>query len=160
MRRTRPASMSPARPVRPVPALFETMTRSRAPCSSSAAKRSSGAPAPPKPPHSTVAPSRMPATASASDFTRLSIIAAPLGSERHRVAALQGEQLARLLRRGDVERQVLEDGADAGDLLGVALRELALAEIEAVLEADTDVAAHDRRGGDEGELMPAGRQHR
>ena len=43
-------------------------------------------------------------------------------SERHVVAALQSEQLARLVGGGDLERQVFEDGADAGHLLGVALR--------------------------------------
>src|ERR687886_23118 len=113
MRLTRPAAISPASPVRPVPALFETMTSSRAPCSRSAANSASGAPA------------LIPATASARVLTRLSIIGADR-SEADRVAALQRQHLPRLGRRGDLERQILETGPDPADLICVALRELPL----------------------------------
>src|SRR5689334_14896068 len=65
-------------------------------------------------------------------------------SKRHRIATLQRQRLARLGRARDLERQVLEDRADPAHLLGIALRQLALAEIERVLEPDPDIAAHDR----------------
>src|SRR6202047_3812137 len=69
--------MSPASPSSPVPALLATQTRSRTPVSRKAFSSSTGSPTAPKPEHSTVAPSLMPATASARDFTRLSIMGGP-----------------------------------------------------------------------------------
>ena len=56
------------------PALLATTVRSRAPCSITASHKASGKPAPPKPAHRMVAPSGIPATASAKFRTRLSII--------------------------------------------------------------------------------------
>ena len=63
--RTRPALSSAARPVSPLPALLLTTVRSFAPCSIRPSISSLGMPAVPKPPISTVAPSGMPASASA-----------------------------------------------------------------------------------------------
>ena len=62
---TRPSSISRARPTRPLPALFATTVRSRAPCSISPSTSASGWPTLPKPPSSTVDPSATPAMASA-----------------------------------------------------------------------------------------------
>ena len=122
--RTRPAAISAASPLRPVPALLATTVRSRAPCSITASHNASGSPAPPNPAHSTTVPSLMPATAAARSRTRLSIIAAVPRSERDLVAALQRQHRPRLVRGGDFERQILEDRADAADLVGIALASL------------------------------------
>jgi hypothetical protein len=59
----------------------------------------------------------------------------------HPVAALQAEPGAGFVGRGGLEGESFEDAADLRDLLGVRAGELALAEIDAVLEADPDVAA-------------------
>src|SRR5512145_2175032 len=61
------------------------------------------------------------------------------------VGALELEHLARLVRRRHLEIERLDDGDDAPDLVGVALRQRARAVPQRVLEADADVAAH-RRG--------------
>jgi len=61
--------------VSPLPALLFTIVRSRAPCAISASISAAGIPAAPKPPIMTVAPSWMPATASATEATVLSIMA-------------------------------------------------------------------------------------
>src|SRR5437764_3010410 len=108
IRLTRPAASNAASPARPVPALLATTVRSRAPCSMTASHKASGSPAPPNPAHKIVAPSAMPATASAKLRTRLSIIA-PFRSERDRVAALERQHRPRLVGRGDFERQILDD---------------------------------------------------
>ena len=47
-----------------------------------------------------------------------------------------------LRRRGDLDRQLLQDAADLATCSALRLGEPALAEIEAVLEADPDVGAH------------------
>src|SRR6266849_9172616 len=86
----------------------------------------------------------------------MSVMAWQLRSERYRVAALEREHVARLPGRGDLQRQVLEDGADARHLVGIGLRQLPLADEERILEPDADIAAHDRAHGDERQLMPAG----
>src|SRR5690625_5537691 len=72
--RTRPAWMSAARPVSKLPALLLTTVKSRAPWSISAWINSVGAPAPPNPPMRMVAPSWMPAKASARPGTYLLFI--------------------------------------------------------------------------------------
>jgi hypothetical protein len=64
--RTWPALSSAATPVSPLPALLFTMVRSRAPWAIRPSISSSGMPAVPKPPISTVAPSDTSATASAA----------------------------------------------------------------------------------------------
>src|SRR6266550_1318793 len=137
--------MSPARPVRPLPALLATTTRSRAPCACSASISSSGAPTAPKPAHRTVAPSLTSTTAASRLPTVLSIIV----SEGDPVAALELQYVARLRRAGDLEREIFQDGADAADLLGIGFGELAFAEIDRILKPDADAAAHDGRHGDE-----------
>src|SRR5689334_17793138 len=64
-------------------------------------------------------------------------------SEVDLVRPLQTQHPARLVRRGDLQRELLQDAADLGDLLGVALRLLATLKVDAVFQADPDVAAHD-----------------
>src|SRR3954452_12055576 len=78
--RTRRSRSSAATSVSPLPALLVTTVRSLAPCSSSACVSSTGTPELPKPPTSTVAPSRTPSTAAASVGTRLSSTAPPRNS--------------------------------------------------------------------------------
>jgi hypothetical protein len=72
--RTRPASISPASPPLPPPALLATTTRSFTPVSISASTRALGWPTAPKPPSSTVMPSRTPFSASAMVGTILLIM--------------------------------------------------------------------------------------
>src|SRR5260370_12578913 len=72
--RTCPEAISPASPVRPLPALLATIVSSRAPCSVSASMSSSGAPTAPKPAHNTTDPSLMSKTALARPLTILFII--------------------------------------------------------------------------------------
>ena len=74
--RTRRAFRSAASPVSPLPALLQTIVRSRAPWASTASMRSSGIPAMPKPLIIIVAPSFTSATAVSSDLTTLLIIGA------------------------------------------------------------------------------------
>src|SRR6266404_5154650 len=154
--RTWPEAISPARPVRPLPALLATTTRSRAPCACSASISSSGAPTAPKPAHRTVAPSLMSATAA----SRLPMILSIMASEGDPIAALELQDVARLRRAGDLKREIFQDGADAADLIGIGLGELALADIDRVLEPDADIAAHHRRHRDEGKLMAPGGEDR
>src|SRR5260221_14563347 len=142
--RTWPEAINPARPVRPLPALLATMTRSRAPCACSASISSSGAPTAPKPAHKTVAPSLMSATAASRLPMTLSIMA----SEGDPVAALELQHVARLGGAGDLEREIFQDGANTADLLGIRLGELTLAEIDRILKPHADAAAHDGRHGD------------
>src|SRR6185503_6952657 len=76
--------------------------------------------------------------------------------EVHPVSALQLQDRARLVRRGDLEAEPLDDLARGVHLLGVGLGELAGADPEGILEAYADVAA-ERNGlrGDR-ELIAAG----
>src|SRR6516165_6396968 len=113
IRLTRPAASNAASPARPVPALLATTVRSRAPCSTTASHRASGNPAPPNPPQRMVAPSAIPATASARPSTRLSIIVPTAASEGDGVAALEREHRSRLVGGRDLERQIFDDRADA-----------------------------------------------
>src|SRR5260370_25653516 len=114
---TWPEAISPARPVRPLPALLATTTRSRAPCTCSASISSSGAPTAPNPAHKTVAPSLMSATAA----SRLPMILSIMVLEGDLVAALELQDIARLGGAGDLERELFQDGANAADLLGIGL---------------------------------------
>src|SRR6266571_5007732 len=81
-------------------------------------------------------------------------------SKLHAVGTLQAQNLARLLRGGDLIAEFLDQAPHLGDLLGVALGELAAADIEAVLEPDADIAAHHHGLGGERNLETAGAQHR
>src|SRR5215471_14430821 len=78
----------------------------------------------------------------------------------HPVRAFEPEQLPRLVRRRDVVTEVLDDAANLGDLLGVALGELARTDIERILQTHPHIAADHRRGGAEIHLMAAAGQHR
>src|SRR5436190_11205216 len=76
------------RPQSSTPALFETQVRPFTPRSTSALMRFSGMPQSPKPPTTSVAPSKMSRTASPADATTLFIMARKIskaghGSERH-----------------------------------------------------------------------------
>src|SRR6185437_3585001 len=96
------------------------------------------------------------ATAAARPSTILFII----GLEGDHVAALELQDLARLRRACDLEGEIFEDRADAADLVAVRLGELALADIDRILEADADVAAHHGSHRHEGQLMAPGGEHR
>src|SRR5712672_1717646 len=144
IRRTRPAASNAASPLRPVPALLATTVRSRAPCSMTASHKASGNPAPPNPAHKIVAPSGMPATASARLRTRLSIMVRTAASEGDGVAAFEREHRPRLVGCCDLEREVLDNRPDALDLVGVAFGELASADPQRILEPHPDIASHDR----------------
>src|SRR4051794_35050698 len=98
--RTRRSRSSAATSVSPLPALLVTTVSSRAPCSSSAWVSSTGTPELPKPPMSTVAPSRTPSTAAAGEATRLSSTAPPAVRPDERLAPLPG----RVRRVGDAAR--------------------------------------------------------
>ena len=84
--RTRRSRRRAATSVSPLPALLVTTVRSLAPWSSRAWVSSTGMPEFPKPPMSTVAPSRTPSTAAASDGTRLSSTAPPRTDDGRRGA--------------------------------------------------------------------------
>src|SRR5258707_1255253 len=87
-------------------------------------------------------------------------IPSAIASEGDLVAALELQHGASLVRRRDLERQLLDDLADATDLLGVALGQPPGAEIDAVLEPDPDIAAHRRADGGKVDLVAPGRQDR
>src|SRR5580693_3780643 len=80
--------------------------------------------------------------------------------ELHAVAALEPEHRPRLAGRGDLEAEILDDAADLGHLLGVALGELARTDIKRVLEPDPHIAADHGGGSAEIHLMAAAGQHR
>src|SRR3546814_2492335 len=61
------------------------------------------------------------------------------------VAALEVGDLTGLVRAGDVERQILADAGNLLHLVRVRLGELALGDIERVLEADAHAAAQQGR---------------
>src|SRR5580692_6780540 len=71
---TRPSSIRRAKPTWPTPALLQATVRLVAPCSISPSMSAFGWPTAPNPPISTVAPSSMPAMASAMDWTILLIM--------------------------------------------------------------------------------------
>ena len=56
--------------------------------------------------------------------------------------------------------KILQDRADAPHLVGVRFGELALADEQRILEADPDIAAHDRAHGDQRQLVAAGGEDR
>src|ERR1044072_9212064 len=77
-------------------------------------------------------------------------------SETHLAAALEHQDLARLVRGGDLQSQPLDDLPHLGDLRGVRLGELARADPERVLEADAHIAAHRGRHRGNRHLVTAG----
>src|SRR5438067_2144207 len=83
-----------------------------------------------------------------------------LASKLRPIGALEPEHRARLFWRCHLIAELLDQAARLRDLLGVACRELAAADIQAVLETDAHVAAHHHRLGGEWHLVAAGPEHR
>src|SRR4051794_26802130 len=108
--RTRRSRSSAATSVSPLPALLVTTVSSRAPCSSSAWVSSTGTPELPKPPMSTVAPSRTPSTAADGEATRLSSTAPPAVPPDERLAPLPG----RVRSVGDAARVTVDSRHPGG----------------------------------------------
>src|SRR3954447_16385542 len=81
-------------------------------------------------------------------------------SKLRSVRPLQPERFTGFLRSGDLIAEFLDQPAHLGDLLGIALGELAAANEQAVFEADAHVAPHHYRLGSERHLEAAGAQHR
>src|SRR6185503_17459171 len=75
------------------------------------------------------------------------------------VAALEAEDFAGFVGRGDLVAQTFDDLARELDLLGVGLGEPAGAGPERVFHANADVAAHGSRHGRNRELIAPGAQH-
>src|SRR6218665_1894851 len=141
--RTRPVFSSAARPVSPLPALLFTTVSSRAPCSIRPSISSVGMPAVPKPPISTVAPSAMPASASATEVAILLIICSRLqgsGADARHAGGRRGLVGGGRRLQHEVEAAAHERGADAQRL--VAGRR------HAALEFDDQAVA-----GGEGEIV-------
>src|ERR1700730_12350841 len=88
------------------------------------------------------------------------MVCAAMGSELHAVRAFEAQNLARLLGRRDLIAELLDQTAHLANLLGIALRELAAADVEAILQAHAHVAAHHHGLGGERDLDAAGPQHR
>src|SRR5687768_4186888 len=82
------------------------------------------------------------------------------GLKPRAVAAFEAEPGAGFVGGGGLEGEGLQDAADLLDLLGVRAGELAFAQIDAVLEADPDVAAHDRADRAEAHLVAPGGEDR
>src|SRR5439155_21409292 len=83
-----------------------------------------------------------------------------LASKLRPIGALEPEHRRRLVWRRHLITELLDQAARLRDLLGVACRELAAADIQAVLETDAHVAAHHHRLGGEWHLVAAGPEHR
>src|SRR6188472_1207200 len=79
-------------------------------------------------------------------------------SELYAISAFETQHRARLLGRCDVISKLLDEPAHLRHLLGVALRKLAPADVEAVLQPHTHVAAHHHRLCGERNLNTAGAQ--
>src|SRR5215469_16143328 len=73
-------------------------------------------------------------------------------SEMHLAQALEMENGARFVRRYGFEAEFADDAGHLRHLLGIARRQLTLADIDAVLQPDTDIAAHRERGDTNWEL--------
>src|SRR4029079_14524483 len=82
------------------------------------------------------------------------------GSKTHAIGSLEAERSAGFVPRRNLVAKLLEDAADLRHLLGIALGELARADIERILEADAHVAAHHRGVGTEIHLVTAAGKHR
>src|SRR5689334_8819076 len=76
------------------------------------------------------------------------------------IAALQRQDFARIVGRGDLEPQTLDDPAHLSHLVGVRLGQSTPAEPEAVLEPNADVPAHRSRLRRNRHLAAAGAQNR
>src|SRR5262249_3035367 len=81
-------------------------------------------------------------------------------SKCHLVAALEGEDFARLVRGCDLKPETFEDLAHLSDLLGVRFRELAGTDPEGILHADAHVAAHGGSHRCHAHLVGARTKHR
>src|SRR5947209_6616415 len=70
-------------------------------------------------------------------------------SEAYLREALELQDFAGFVRRGGFEAQFADDARHLRHLIGVARRQLALADIDAILQADAHIAAHrERRDAD------------
>src|SRR5690242_13300126 len=93
--------------------------------------------------------------------TRLTLVGSTaVWSELDIGCSLQPEPVSRLAGRGHGVSERLDDAADFCDLAGVAWGEFAGADEQAVLEADSEVAAQHGGFGGEAHLMASRRQHR
>src|SRR5262245_14669632 len=77
----------------------------------------------------------------------------------HAVGALEAENFARLLGRGDLIAKLLAQAAHLANLLGIALGKLAAPDVEAVFQTDAHIAAHHHCLGGKWNLHAAGPQH-
>src|SRR6202044_3248794 len=82
------------------------------------------------------------------------------GSEGDAVAALKPKGLESLVGRCDLKAKALDDLADLHDLARIGRGELARSDPKAVLEANTDVAAHGRRHRRDRHLVAPSAKHR
>src|SRR5471032_1416379 len=76
--------------------------------------------------------------------------------EGHLVSAFEIEQLPRLVRRGNLQTELLKYAPNFSDLIRVTLSELASTDIETVLQADAYVTSHQARHGCHRRLMLPG----
>src|SRR5262249_31783327 len=83
----------------------------------------------------------------------------PASLKRDIVPSLERKHLPRLVRRRNIKRQLVQDRADLGDLSGITLGELALAQVDAVLESNSAMSTHDRAHRHQSHLMPPGAEN-
>src|SRR5206468_723587 len=81
-------------------------------------------------------------------------------SERNVGCALELQHLAGLGRRGDRVTKFREDADDLGHLVRIGLSQLALADVDAVLQPNANVSSADGSDGRQRNLMPTGGEHR
>src|SRR3954470_14274367 len=82
------------------------------------------------------------------------------GGDRGPVATLQPEHPARLVRRGDLQRELAQDTGDLLDLLRVALSEHPPREINTVFQAHANASSEYRALHHKRYLMPSRSQYR
>src|SRR5262245_56594658 len=80
-------------------------------------------------------------------------------SEPDLVRALEREDLARFVRRCDLEAQTLDDLAHVRHLFGIRFGKSARTHPERILKSYTHVAAHRRRHGRDRHLVASSAQH-
>src|SRR6476661_4264866 len=85
---------------------------------------------------------------------------ARLTLKRHLIAALELQDLPRLVRRCDLKGEAFQHLADDADLIGVGFGKLAGAGPKRILETDAYIGAHGGADGGEGDLIATGAQDR